>query len=246
MRLLSKRLVVVNKQLAEAQTQLDRFLDQLGNATPQADVEESAPEQTEQQRDVAILQSLPGVGPVVSATLLAEAYDSLRRRDYHALRCLCGVAPVTRQSGRSRIVTRRLAAHRRLRDIVHQWAGVAMQCDPLCQARYQALRDRGHGHARALRGTRTSKPGGPRGAYVVPDPYAASNRATTNNTGEPLRTLAQSKKTPCRKVKSPTTSRPELPANPVAKGLHGLDTGDHKGRPRANWSTRGRRAERTG
>ncbi len=100
---------------------------------------------------MAILRSLPGVGPVVSATLLAEAYDALRRRDYHALRCLCGVAPVTRQSGKSRIVTRRLAAHRRLRDIVHLWAGVAMQCDPLCQARYQALRDRGHGHARALR-----------------------------------------------------------------------------------------------
>ena len=33
-------------------------------------------------RDVAILRSLPGVGPVVSATLLAEAYDALRRRDY--------------------------------------------------------------------------------------------------------------------------------------------------------------------
>ena len=146
-RLLSKRLVVVNKQLAEAQTQLDQFLDQL--AAPPADAEEPAPGQPEQQRDVAILQSLPGVGPVVSATLLAEASDPLRRRDYHALRCLCGVAPVTRQSGKSRIVTRRLAAHRRLRDIVHLWAGVATQCDPLCQARYQALRDRGHGHARA-------------------------------------------------------------------------------------------------
>ena len=49
-----------------------------------------------------------GVGTVVAATLFAEAHD--------ALRCLCGVARVTRQSGRTRIVTRRLAGHHWLRD----------------------------------------------------------------------------------------------------------------------------------
>ncbi|WP_373562082.1 transposase, partial [Sphingobium sp. IP1] len=42
---------------------------------------------------MTILRSLPGVGRIVLATLLAEASDALQRRDYHALRCLSGVAP---------------------------------------------------------------------------------------------------------------------------------------------------------
>ena len=114
------------------------------------------PGPTEEQRAATILRSIPGVGRVVLARAsarrcLAEADDALRRRDYHALRCLCGAAPVTRQSGRVRIVTRRLAAHDRLRDAVHHWANTAMQNDPVCEAKYRALRDRGHGHHRALR-----------------------------------------------------------------------------------------------
>ena len=65
---------------------------------------------------VTILASFPGVGRIVLATLLAEALDPLQRRDYHALRCLFGVAPVTWRSGKSKIVIRRLTAHRRLCD----------------------------------------------------------------------------------------------------------------------------------
>ena len=98
-----------------------------------------------------ILSSLPGVGRIVLATLLAEAYQPLQRRDYQALRCLCGVAPVTRRSGKSKIVVRRLAAHHRLQDALYHWARVAVQRDPLSAAKYAALRSRGHGHARALR-----------------------------------------------------------------------------------------------
>ena len=85
------------------------------------------------------------------ATLLAEAWDALQRRDYHALRCLCGVAPVTRQSGKTKIVVRRLAVSRRLQNAVYNWALAALQYDPRSRAKYRSLRQRGHGHARALR-----------------------------------------------------------------------------------------------
>ena len=63
-----------------------------------------------------VLSSLPGVGQTdVLATLLAEAPQLIQRRDYKvALRCLCGVAPVTRRSGKHKIVIRRRAAHPRL------------------------------------------------------------------------------------------------------------------------------------
>lgn len=49
------------------------------------------------------------------------------------------------------LVLRRMAASKRLRDAVHHWARVAVIHDPLCKARYAALRARGHGHARSLR-----------------------------------------------------------------------------------------------
>ncbi|MCY4632971.1 MAG: transposase [Acidobacteria bacterium] len=83
--------------------------------------------------------------------MLAEGGDAVQRRDYDALRCLCGVAPVTKRSGKSLIVTRRLAVDGRLRDATYHWARTAAQRDPASHNKYQALRARGHGHARALR-----------------------------------------------------------------------------------------------
>ena len=139
------RLSLVNRQLREAHDRLDHLTRHLAASG------DFAPGQNVEQRDVTILASLPGVGRIVLATLLAEAFDPLQRRDYHALRCLCGVAPVTKRSGKSRIVIRRLAAHRRLCDAVYHWARVAVQHDPTSRAKYAALRQRGHGHARALR-----------------------------------------------------------------------------------------------
>ena len=53
--------------------------------------------------------------------------------------------------GKSLSVVRRLAAHNRLRCALHHWAAIAVQHDTVSQAKYQALRERGHGHARALR-----------------------------------------------------------------------------------------------
>lgn len=142
---LVKRLALVNRELRAAHAKLDRLIEHL--AAPEG----SDPGQQPEQRDVAILASSPGAGRITIATLLAEAWDALRRRDYHALRCLCGVAPVTRQSGKSKFVVRRLAASRRLQNALYHWALAALQHDPRSRAKYSALRQRGHGHARALR-----------------------------------------------------------------------------------------------
>ena len=159
-RLLTERLRLLNRQIAEAGRRIAAFLEALGKTDPEPGGDgdpkpggdgDPKPGQAEEHTDAAILRSLPGVGPVVLTTLLAEADDPLRRRDYHALRCLCGVAPVTRRSGRILVVTRRLAVQNRLRTATSHWARVAVQCDPACRARYEALRDRGHGYHRALR-----------------------------------------------------------------------------------------------
>ena len=141
----AKRLDLVNRQIVEANAQLDRLTDRLAAA------EGDSLGQPAEQRDVTILRSLPGVGRIVLATLLAEAFDPLQRRDYHALRCLTGIAPVTQRSGKNCIVLMRRAAHVRLRNAVYHWARVAAQRDLRCRVKYAALRLKGHGHARALR-----------------------------------------------------------------------------------------------
>ena len=141
----SERLRLVHRQLADAKREIARLIDVL------ADSEDSGSGQPGGQRDVTVLSSMPGVGQTVLATLLAEAPQALARRDYKALRCMCGVAPVTRRSGKYKLVVRRMAAHARLRDAVYHWARVAVQRDPVSKAKYAALRGRGHGHARALR-----------------------------------------------------------------------------------------------
>jgi transposase len=145
-RMLAVRINLVNQQLKAAHHQLDTL-----SAKLEAPSEKSEPEQRCKQRDVEILRSMPGNGRIVSTTLLTEAWEPLQRRDYHAIRTLSGVAPVTRQSGKHRIVMRRYACNRRLANAMFHWARVASQVDPGCRARYVELRQRGHRHGRALR-----------------------------------------------------------------------------------------------
>lgn len=143
---LAARLRLINRQIKEAQHRLDELCAAIEAAA------ESAPGQICEQRDVAILRSCPGLGRINIATLLAEACEPLRRRDYHVLRTLSGQAPVTRRSGKSLIVLRRHACNNRLRQALYHWSRVALQHDPTSRKRYDALRCRGHNHARALRG----------------------------------------------------------------------------------------------
>src|SRR5215208_6676272 len=101
------RLRLINQQIKEAERRLDELCAAIEAAA------ETTPGQICEQRDVAILRSCPGLGRITIATLLAEAWQPLRERDYHALRVLSGVAPVTRRSGRSCIVVRRHACNGR-------------------------------------------------------------------------------------------------------------------------------------
>ena len=58
---------------------------------------------------------------------------------------------MTRRSGKSRVVLRRYACNQRLRNATYNWAQNAIRWDATSRAKYDALRAKGHGHARALR-----------------------------------------------------------------------------------------------
>ena len=105
-----------------------------------------------EHRDVEILQSLPGVGRFVAATMLTEAAGPLAERDYATLRAHTGVAPVTKRSGkRAYFVHMRYACKWRLRQALYHWSRTSIQRDAAARAYYDQLRRRGHKHGRALR-----------------------------------------------------------------------------------------------
>ena len=125
-RVLAADLTRANEALQRANRHIDGLLEGLQTAAPPTEG------QPVKQRDATILASLPGVGRIVLATLLAEAPQALRQRDYHALRCLCGVAPVTIRSGQSRRVRRRTSCNQRLAKAVCTtgpgWPRSAIRC----------------------------------------------------------------------------------------------------------------------
>lgn len=148
-RLLLPQLRVNREQRSRCEGRIEELMERVGR-DPEADA--SAPKQ--QHRDADILLSLPGLGVVLSATMLGEASTALRERDYQMLRSQTGVAPVSSQTGKQRQprVSMRRACSTRLRNAVYHWANTSMQRDPRSREQYTELRRRGHPHGRALRG----------------------------------------------------------------------------------------------
>lgn len=139
--LLLPRLQLLHAQRRQCARRIEQLLENLAAAGEQRE-----------HRDVAILRSLPGVGRIVAATMLAEASQALAERDYHAVRAHGGIAPVTRQSGKRRLVTMRYGCNQRLRQALYHWGRVSVQRDGPSRRHYDELRRRGHAHARAIRG----------------------------------------------------------------------------------------------
>jgi transposase len=102
--------------------------------------------------DAEILRSLPGLGLVLGARVLAEFGDSPNRyKDAKGRRCYAGTAPITRASGTRRVVLARIARNRRLADACYLWAFAALTCSPGARALYDRHRQRRATHHQALR-----------------------------------------------------------------------------------------------
>jgi transposase len=140
--LLLPRLRLLHRQRTDLARRVGALLDEL--ATPA--------EGEHEHRDAAILLSLPGLGRKVAATMLSEASQAIAERDYHALRCYSGTAPITHQSGKKKVVLMRRGANERLRNALYHWARTSVVWDPPSKKTYAELRARGHSHGRALRG----------------------------------------------------------------------------------------------
>jgi transposase len=109
-------------------------------------------EQLALHADGHIFTSLPRSGAIRAARLLAEIGDCRGRFPTpEALACLAGVAPSTRQSGKTRTVGFRWACDKSLRDAVTDFAGDSRRANPWAADLYHRARARGHDHAHATR-----------------------------------------------------------------------------------------------
>lgn len=99
-----------------------------------------------------IITSLPGLGPILGARLLGEFGDDPERYvDAKACKAYAGTAPITRASGKKKVVLSRYARNKRLADAAQQWAFSSMRGSAGAKAYYQQLRAREMGHQAALR-----------------------------------------------------------------------------------------------
>ena len=85
-----------------------------------------------------LLRSIPGIGPVVARTFLAELPE-LGSVDRHQIAALVGLAPINRDSGRSRGARHIQGGRPQVRAPLFTAAMAAIQCDPVLKAVYERL-----------------------------------------------------------------------------------------------------------
>ena len=102
--------------------------------------------------DAKVILSQPGLGPILGARVLAEFGDDKKRyADAKARRNYAGTSPVTRQSGKKKVVSIRHVHNDRLVDALGQQAFASLRGSPGARAYYDQIRRRGTGHRAALR-----------------------------------------------------------------------------------------------
>lgn len=102
--------------------------------------------------DQDLFGSLPGAGEALVPRLIA-AFGSDRDRYQSAaqVQCYSGIAPITKQSGNSKHVDKRLACPKFLRQTFHEFADHARKWSPWSKAFYRMKRAAGMKHHAAVR-----------------------------------------------------------------------------------------------
>ena len=115
-------------------------------------LEEALTKDFERHPDAGIIHSLPGLGTILGARVLAEFGDDPKRYcTAKSRRNYAGTSPITRASGKSHVVLARHMRNRRLADALDQWAFCSITRSLGARAYYDELRGRGKTHRQAIR-----------------------------------------------------------------------------------------------
>ncbi|GAB2636368.1 hypothetical protein GCM10027088_10100 [Nocardia goodfellowii] len=102
--------------------------------------------------DAEIIKSQPGLGQILGARVLAEfGDDHIRYASAKARKNYTANSPITRASGKSKVVVARFVHQDRLFDALLTQAFCALKASPGARAYYDKQRARGLNHSAALR-----------------------------------------------------------------------------------------------
>lgn len=105
-----------------------------------------------QHPDASIYASLPGTGRLLQPALLAKFGDNRQRfPSPAAVQQVAGTCPITRRSGKSKVVLFRIACDKQFRNIVHDWARASIVKSPWAAAYYQSVFSRSKSQPHAFR-----------------------------------------------------------------------------------------------
>ena len=99
-------------------------------------------EHEEWQSQRRVLESVPGVGPVTTATLLADLPE-LGKLDGKKIAALVGVAPMNHDSGKKRGYRKTKGGRADVRSVLYMATLVACRYNPVIKAQYESLLKRG-------------------------------------------------------------------------------------------------------
>ncbi|HEV7930190.1 MAG TPA: IS110 family transposase [Nitrosospira sp.] len=135
-RLATVSLARMVKALLTSIAEFDRAIEQAMAAHPEA----------------AIFDGLPGAGPALKPRLIA-AFGTQRERYSSAgeLQSYCGIAPVTKASGKSSSTHFRHACPKFLRQTFHEFAALSIRKSVWARLYYQHQRSKAKGHHAAVR-----------------------------------------------------------------------------------------------
>jgi hypothetical protein len=106
----------------------------------------------EQHPSAKVILSLPGMGTVLGARVLGEFGDDPNRyADAKSRKNYAGTSPVTKASGKSRVVLARHSRTKRLASALDQWAFSSLLPSPGARSYYNELKSRDKHHRKAIR-----------------------------------------------------------------------------------------------
>lgn len=102
--------------------------------------------------DKEIFESFPGAGDALGPRLLsAWGADRSRHDSANSMQNYSGIAPITKASGKSKVVIRRVASPKFLQQTFHEFANCSRRSSAWAQAYYEMVRKHGKSHHMALR-----------------------------------------------------------------------------------------------
>jgi len=115
-------------------------------------LEQQVREHFGQHPDAKVYQSQPGLAAILGARVLGEFGDDPHRyADAKSRKNYGGTSPITRASGKKKVVAARFIRNSRLTDALMAWAFASLNASPGARAFYDRQRAKGIEHNDALR-----------------------------------------------------------------------------------------------